>query len=221
MTDFFLSYTQADRDWAVWIAWVLEAAGFTTKNQAWDFGAGSNFIAEMHKAAAEAERTIAVLSPEYLGSHFGQMEWAAALAQKKELLPIRVREVEVAGLLAGIVYTDLVGLTGEAARSALLTAARKERPKPLTEPPFPGQPPPFPLGITDLPETKLPEIGPLPQGSRMPFAHNPLFVGREEELRALARQLRAGETSAVGEIPANLPWSEGCWRRPPWRRASR
>jgi hypothetical protein len=67
MTDFFLSYTRADRDWAVWIAWVLEAAGFITKNQAWDFGAGSNFIVEMHKASAEAERTIAVLSPEYLG----------------------------------------------------------------------------------------------------------------------------------------------------------
>jgi len=91
-------------------------------------------------------------------------------------------------------------LTGEAARNALLTAARKERPKPLTEPPFPGEPPPFPLGITDLPETRLPDIGPLPQGSRMPFAHNPLFVGREEELRALAHRLRAGETSAVGEI---------------------
>ncbi|HEY2293261.1 MAG TPA: toll/interleukin-1 receptor domain-containing protein [Thermoanaerobaculia bacterium] len=200
MTDFFISYTQADRDWAEWIAWTLEAAGFTTTIQAWDFAAGSNFIIEMHKAAAEAERTIAVLSPEYLGSHFGQMEWTAALAQKKELLPIRVREVEVTGLLAGIVYTDLVGLAGEAAGNALLTAARKERPKPLTKPPFPAGPPPFPLEITDLPETKLPEIGPLPQGSRMPFAHNPLFVGREEELRALARQLRAGETSAVGEV---------------------
>src|SRR5436190_198597 len=34
----------------------------------------------------------------------------------------------------------------------------------------------------------------------MPFAHNPLFVGREEELRALAHRLRAGETSAVGEM---------------------
>jgi hypothetical protein len=130
MTDFFISYTRADRDWAVWIAWVLEAAGFTTKVQAWDFGAGSNFIVEMHQAAAEAERMIAVLSLDYLGSHFGRMEWAAALAQKKELVPIRVREVAVTGLLAGIVYTDLVGLAGEAARKALLTAARKERPKP-------------------------------------------------------------------------------------------
>ena len=200
MTDFFISYTQADRDWAVWIAWVLEAAGFTTKNQAWDFVAGSNFIVEMHQAAAEAERTIAVLSPDYQGSHFGQMEWAAALAQKKELLPFRVREVEVTGLLAGIVFTDLVGSAEETARNKLLAAARKERPKPLTAPPFPGEAPPFPLGVTDLPDTRLAEIGPLPQGSRMPFAHNPLFVGREGELRDLARHLRAGETSAVGEL---------------------
>lgn len=46
MTDFFVSYTQADREWAVWIAWVLEAAGFKTKIQAWDFAAGFNFIGE-------------------------------------------------------------------------------------------------------------------------------------------------------------------------------
>jgi tetratricopeptide (TPR) repeat protein len=204
MTDFFVSYTQADRAWAEWIAWVLEAAGFTTKIQAWDFGAGSNFIIEMHKAADEAVRTIAVLSPEYLGSDFGQMEWAAALAQKKELLPVRIHEVEPGGVLAAIGFVDLVGLAGEAARSALLTAAKKERPKPLTEPPFPGEvpgeEPPFPLGITDLPETKLPDVGPLPRGSRMPFSRNPLFVGREEDLRTLARQLRAGETSAVGQV---------------------
>jgi len=200
MTDFFISYARADRAWAMWIAWVLEAAGFTTKNQAWDFEAGSNFIGEMHKAAAEAERTIAVLSPEYLVSDFALMEWAAALAQKKELLPIRVREVEPVGLLAGIVFIDLVGLNGEAAWNALLTAAKKERPKPLTEPPFPGEAPPFPLGITGLPETKLPEVGILPRGSRMPLAPNPLFVGREEDLRSLARKLRAGDNSAVSQV---------------------
>jgi hypothetical protein len=182
------------------IAWVLEERGYQVKIQVWDFGAGSNFIGEMHQAVAEAERTLAVLSPEYLASHFAQMEWKAAVAQRKELLPVRIREVEPGGVLAGIVYTDLVGLTAEAARSALLTAAKKERPKPLTEPPYPGEEPPFPLGITDLPEAKLPDVGPLPRGSRMPFARNLLFVGREEDLRTLARQLRAGETSAVGQV---------------------
>ena len=34
----------------------------------------------------------------------------------------------------------------------------------------------------------------------MPLAANPLFVGREEDLKTLARQLKEGETSAVGQV---------------------
>jgi hypothetical protein len=40
--------------WAEWIAWTLEAHGHKTVLQKWDFAAGSNFILEMHKAAATA-----------------------------------------------------------------------------------------------------------------------------------------------------------------------
>lgn len=59
--DFFVSYNQADRDWAEWIAWQLEEAGYTTVIQAWDFHAGHNFVGEMDRAARESRRTIAVL----------------------------------------------------------------------------------------------------------------------------------------------------------------
>jgi hypothetical protein len=64
MTDFFISYTQADRPWAEWIAWVLEEAGQTTMIQAWDFRPGGNFVVEMQRAAVGSDRTIAVLSPQ-------------------------------------------------------------------------------------------------------------------------------------------------------------
>ena len=47
MTDFFISYNKADKTWAEWIAWELEAKGFTTVIQAWDFRPGSSFILEM------------------------------------------------------------------------------------------------------------------------------------------------------------------------------
>jgi transposase len=40
--DFFISYTHADRGSAEWIAWELEAVGFTTLLQAWDFAPGTN-----------------------------------------------------------------------------------------------------------------------------------------------------------------------------------
>ena len=127
MKDFFISYNNADRIWAEWIAWQLEEAGYTTLIQAWDFIAGKNFVLEMQKAAVNANRTIAVLSPDYLTSRFPQSEWAVAFAddptgEKGILLPVRVRECELKGLLGQISYIDLVGLDEDKAKNALLQA---------------------------------------------------------------------------------------------------
>jgi TIR domain len=46
--DFFISYTQADRAWAEWLAWELEAAGYTTMHQAWDMPPGVAFVHVMN-----------------------------------------------------------------------------------------------------------------------------------------------------------------------------
>src|SRR5258708_23019630 len=79
--DLFVSYTQADKRWAEWIAWVLEEHGhYQVLIQAWDFVPGSNWIAEMHAGTRGAARTIAVLSDAYLDSHYGSAEWQAAAA---------------------------------------------------------------------------------------------------------------------------------------------
>src|SRR5690242_20468295 len=78
--DFFVSYTQADRAWAEWIAWILEEDGHKVLVQAWDFVPGSNWIQGMQAGVARAERTIAVLSPAYLDSAYGTAEWEAAWA---------------------------------------------------------------------------------------------------------------------------------------------
>ncbi|HEX3527639.1 MAG TPA: TIR domain-containing protein [Thermoanaerobaculia bacterium] len=209
MTDFFISYTGADQTWAEWIAWTLEAAGYKAIIQAWDFRPGGNFVVEMHKAAAGAERTIAVLSPAYLDSVFGMAEWAAAFAkdpvgEKGTLLPVVIRKVDLDGLLAAIVHIELIGLDEAAAREKLLAGLVRGRVKPAEKPAFPGGPRPrFPAaGLDALPLEEIPVPSPLPPGSRMPFAINPLFVGRQEDLLTLARQLKAGETSAVGQIAA-------------------
>ncbi|GAB3971584.1 hypothetical protein GCM10027615_30660 [Plantactinospora veratri] len=61
-SDFFISYTSVDDPWAQWIAVELEAAGYSTVLQAWDFTPGTDFLHEMHKAAKSAQRTVAVLS---------------------------------------------------------------------------------------------------------------------------------------------------------------
>jgi tetratricopeptide (TPR) repeat protein len=49
-----------------------------------------------------------------------------------------------------------------------------------------------------FPLDALPTPAPLPPGSRMPLARNPLFVGREVDLLRLARALRSGGTAAIG-----------------------
>jgi hypothetical protein len=135
--DFFVSYAGADQQWAEWLAWVLEEAEYTTVLQSWDFGAGADFVQEMDEAAKKADRTIAVLSPDYLKSRFAASEWHAVFRRdpagaQRLLLPVRVRECEVGGLLGSIVYIDVAGLTEDAARSAVLAGVSGVRAKPAT-----------------------------------------------------------------------------------------
>ena len=53
-----------------------------------------------------------------------------------------------------------------------------------------------------LPLEYIPDVASLPPGSRMPFARNPLFVGRAADLRWLAVTLKAGATAAIGQVAA-------------------
>lgn len=143
MKDFFISYNKSDRQWAEWIAWILEEAGYTVVIQAWDFRAGENFILEMQNALLRTRKTILILSNEYMNAAYTQPEWVTAFARDPEgkarkLIPIRVRECEPTGLLAQILYTDLVGLSEQDARDAIHNSLRL-RAKPANAPSFPDE----------------------------------------------------------------------------------
>src|SRR4030095_6695032 len=45
----------------------------------------------------------------------------------------------------------------------------------------------------------IPTLAPLPPHSRMPLSRNPLFVGRQPDLQAVARVLKGGEAVAIGQ----------------------
>jgi TIR domain len=127
--DFFVSYTSADRAWAEWIAWQLEAEGYQVVVQAWDFTPGHDWAHEMQRATTTAERIVAVLSDAYLQSGHGEAEWRAFYAKDPSgerglLLPVRVSEVEPPGLLTTHIYLDLVGRNAADAQTALLAAIR-------------------------------------------------------------------------------------------------
>ena len=139
--DFFISYTQADRSFAEWIAWTLEEAGRSTVFQAWDFRVGENFVLKMNEALEKCRQVIAVISPHYLEKMFTQLEYAAVLAldpNARRLLPVRVVPCAMPPTLRPIAYCDLVGLDESTAKARLLDAVRTDRPLPATRPPFPS-----------------------------------------------------------------------------------
>src|SRR5690242_14885524 len=91
--DFFVSFNQADREWATWIAWVLEEVGSSVFFQDWDFR--GNFVEHMNRSHTQAHRTLAVLSDSYFGSDFTLAEWSARFAQdpaarQDRLVPVKV-----------------------------------------------------------------------------------------------------------------------------------
>jgi hypothetical protein len=176
--DFFISYTSADRQWAEWMAWELEQAGYGVLIQAWDFVAGSNWAVRMQDGIARAERTIAVLSGAYLRSVYGQVEWQAAQAADplgftRKLVPIRVDDCHRPGLLGQIVSFDLFGLAVQAARHRLLDQIAillAGRAKPPCSPTFPGAQcaplappasatPPFPAAAAPAPQDRTEHQG--------------------------------------------------------------
>ncbi len=201
--DFFISYNKADRPWAEWMAWQLEAEGYTTVLQAWDFLPGSHFVLKMQEAASAAARTIAVLSSNYLDALYTQSEWAAAFVQdptgqKGILLPVRVRDCTLTGILASIVYIDLLSLAEGAAREALLAGIRRTRARPSQAPGFPGNARPAKPAKPQTPD--FPESW--PSVWNVPYRRNPFFTGREALLSLLYDSLTRSGATALTQAQA-------------------
>jgi hypothetical protein len=198
--DFFVSYTQADRAWAEWLAWELEAAGYTTVLQAWDMPAGTAFVHAVDQAVQHARHILLVLSPAYLHSQMAEAEWrpgfkADPSGTQRRLLPVRVEDCQPAGLLADRVWIDLTGTDEATARMRL----REEVARALRGPGRPATPPRFPrTPAAAATRPRFPTA--LPSVWNLPFQRNPTFTGRQQELAVLAAALKPGGMAAVTQV---------------------
>jgi len=183
----FISYNRADRDWAEWIAGVIERGGYQPIIQAWDFRPGEDFVLKMQQAATESDLTIAVLSEAYLKAEFTQPEWTAAFArdptgEKRGLIPIRVAECSLTGMLLPRININLVGLKEQDAERALLDGLKPSG-KPAQPPPFPGKQAEPSISTALFP----PNIGRLHGVPELPSYYLPReadFVGLKQKLLA-------------------------------------
>jgi tetratricopeptide (TPR) repeat protein len=199
--DFFVSYTATDRAWAEWLAWELEAAGYTTLLQAWDMPPGTAFVHAMDQAVQRTRHTLLVLSPAYLRSAMTEAEWrpgfvADPSGQDRRLVPVRVEPCAPEGLLADRVYLDVVGLDEATARTRLregIAAALRGHGRPASPPRFPRAPVQAAVDRPRFP-TALPPVW------NVPLQRNPTFTGRQQELAMLAGTLEPGGTAAVTQV---------------------
>lgn len=197
MKDFFISYNISDIAWAEWIAWVLEENDYTVTISAWDFRPGGNIVLDTNQAIEDCQKTIVILSDDYLKAKEQQPEWAAAFIQdpnssERKLIPIKVAHCHPKGILRGISQISLIGLESDAAKDLLLESLKAERRKPPLEPIYPDNY----LERQTPTEVKFPgEIrGYLPRSGATKF------VGRLEDMEALHNMVQGSTQEEITSI---------------------
>ncbi|MDR2579423.1 MAG: toll/interleukin-1 receptor domain-containing protein [Fibromonadaceae bacterium] len=188
--DFFISYNKTDKQWAEWIAAVLEQNGYSCYIQAWDFRPGGNFVLDMDNASVQSERFIAVLSQNYLDSKYCQPEWASAFtkdpnSEKRLLIPVRISDVKPEGLFAGIVYIDLFGVGENIAEERLLNGVDKKdilRHRP------------------SYPETLKASFPSSLPFNNLPFIRNKYFTGRDSIFEDICAGFENGNVNSQTQV---------------------
>lgn len=93
--DFFISYTQKDKAWALWVVDVLERHGYSVYFQEADSTPGNDFVEFMKNASNNSGRLIAIYSEAYKKSYFCKEELYNYFANKGKFIIIKVQDCDV------------------------------------------------------------------------------------------------------------------------------
>ncbi len=204
--DVFLSYNQAQLDWAENLARRLREAGVRVWFDKWSLRPGEPWLVGLERGIEGSRHFAFVASPQWLDAAWPDLEAQIAVlcdpaARNRKIIPLLYASCELPKRLANRQGIDFTDTHADPERYAwrlaqLLAALDASRD-------YPEDFEPFRRGLPGWDPQALPPPRALPPGSRMPLPYNPLFVGREEELRTLARWLLdEGQTAAIGQVAA-------------------
>ncbi|MGY1583875.1 TIR domain-containing protein [Streptomyces sp. MN13] len=133
---------EPDDQWAEWVAWQLEEAGYRVELRLWHWRAGDDFVAKMNAALERCSAVVAVLSPHYFEpGRNTEAVWGAVVGRLGRLVPVAVRPLEkhqLPAVLSSRLIVQLHDLDEPAAVKALTQAVRGSG-RPQSPPPFPSK----------------------------------------------------------------------------------
>ena len=198
----FLSHNRAQKDWTRQLAIRLRDAGFNVWFDEWSLRGGDVGSIGMERGLEESRHVVLVLSPEFMASEWTDYETQIALVlspanRDRKLIPIVHTKCKLPPRISRLNWIDFSGALVDPAQYEFRLAQlmsdldpdRFERPTDFAS---------FQASRKTSDPNTIPPVQPLPPGSRMPQAPNPLFVGREDEMRDLARMLTPGSGALVG-----------------------
>lgn len=146
LKDFFISYNNDDRYWAIWIAWILEKEGYSTFIREWD--SVGNIVLDIDRAHRLTARTLIVLSKTFFASEIANAEWTARFITdpaglKNSIVVVKVDNISDLGILNTFKTIDIYNCDEGDAKAQLISrvSAIARQVSPTTRniiPKFPG-----------------------------------------------------------------------------------
>lgn len=200
----FLSHNRAQKDWTRDLARRLRDDGFKVWFDEWVLPqhAGRNWITELREGVEDSGKIALVWSPEFFKQQWPTFE--ATIGQlmdpvgwEDRLIPLLHTSCEIPkdwAFRQALDFTNAPIGTEEFEFHYHHLVHNLDNSRP-----YEGDFEQFKkLKTSKIDPNTIPPVRPLPLGSRMPHASNPLFVGRENELRDLNRMLTPGSGALVG-----------------------
>jgi tetratricopeptide (TPR) repeat protein len=131
--DFFLSRRGSVAAVAQEVADVLAAANYRVIVQDYDIPLGASFVEAMHEGIKNARDLIVLFSGDYEQSPYTRKEFTSFEAERlqdergRHIVVLRCEDAPLRGLLADVVYQDLVGVADPEERKHRILAAAERR----------------------------------------------------------------------------------------------